>query len=218
MLSFEDIWEMLQQSASNSESIAQRPDLADEGPDSKVVEFLRILDEYRTKCEDEGNYLEAGRAHRQLETLRGQEEQRRQKAVRARQLAERQDVQLAHGMQYTDFNAAWDRYMEEYDSMAQVYIQQMTEKHALNLLEFQLEHRPPRWSKELLEWRRRQHILARQKSYNEAQRIKKIADKLEDKERKETEQQQVPHYITYGVCVCVRVWCMRSWRFNVSCI
>ena len=51
----------------------------------------------------------------QLETLRKQEEKRQQKAVRARQIAERQDVQIAHNMQYTDFNAAWDKYLEEYD-------------------------------------------------------------------------------------------------------
>merc|ERR1711871_521518 len=62
--------------------------------------------------------------------------------------------------------------MGEYDRMAQMYIQQMTECHAVNLLE----------------WRRRQHMLARQKNYAEAQRIKKIADKLEDKERKAMEQ------------------------------
>ena len=36
--------------------------LPDEGPDPKVMEFLRILDEYRLKCEAEGNYLEAERA------------------------------------------------------------------------------------------------------------------------------------------------------------
>ena len=40
--------------------------------DTKVVEFLRILDEYRIKCEDEGNYLEAERATKQLGTLRKQ--------------------------------------------------------------------------------------------------------------------------------------------------
>lgn len=158
------------------------------------MEFLRILEEYRRKCEAEGNYLEAGRAHQQLETLRKQEEKRQQKAVRARQIAERQDVQIAHNMQYTDFNAAWDKYLEEYDRMAQMYIQQMTERHAVNLLEFQrklqneMSERPPKWSRELLEWRRRQHMLARQKNYAEAQRIKKIADKLEDKERKAMEQ------------------------------
>ena len=73
--------------------------------------FLRIS-EYRVKCEEESNYLEAGRAHKQLGILRKQEEKRQQKAVRARQISERQDVQLAHNMQFSDFNAAWDSYME----------------------------------------------------------------------------------------------------------
>ncbi|KAH8082132.1 hypothetical protein JL720_8659 [Aureococcus anophagefferens] len=173
---------------------AGQPDQPGEEPDPKVLEFLRILEQYRRKCEKEGNYLEADRAHQQLEMLRKQEEKRQQKAVRARQIAERQDVQIAHNMQYTDFNAAWDKYLEEYDRMAQIYIQQMTERHATNLLEFQrklqseMAERPPKWSRELLEWRRRQHMLARQKNYAEAQRIKKIADKLEEKERRGCEQ------------------------------
>ena len=47
-----------------------------EGPDPKVLEFLRILEEYRLKCEEEGNYLEAARAEKQLNTLRKQEERR----------------------------------------------------------------------------------------------------------------------------------------------
>ncbi|KAJ1459013.1 hypothetical protein M885DRAFT_512169 [Pelagophyceae sp. CCMP2097] len=173
---------------------AGQPEQPGEEPDPKVMEFLRILEQYRRKCEGEGNYLEADRAHQQLELLRRQEEKRQQKAVRARQVAERQDVQIAHNMQYTDFNAAWDKYLEEYDRMAQIYIQQMTEKHASNLLEFQrqlqsdMAERPPKWSRELLEWRRRQHMLARSKNYVEAQRIKKIADKLEEKERLNTEE------------------------------
>lgn len=43
-----------------------------EEADPKVMEFLRILEEYRAKCETEGNYLEAGRASEQLDTLRKQ--------------------------------------------------------------------------------------------------------------------------------------------------
>lgn len=58
------------------------------------MEFLRILEEYRVKCEEGGDYLEAGRAQRQLDVLRRQETRRQQKAVRARQLCERQDVQV----------------------------------------------------------------------------------------------------------------------------
>ncbi len=167
-----------------------------EGPDPKVFEFLRILEEYRVKCEEEGNYLEAGRSHKQLQILRKQEEKRQQKAIQARQISERQDVQLAHNMQFSEFNNAWDKYMEDYDNMAQMYIQQMTERHALVLLEFQKELRnemaakPPRWSRELLEQRRKQHVCARNKQYAEAQKLKKICDKVEEKERKEMEQGQ----------------------------
>ena len=167
-----------------------------EGPDPKVIEFCRILEEYRVKCEEEGNYLEAARAFKQLGVLRKQEEKRQQKAIRARQISERQDVQLAHNMQFSDFNNAWDRYMEEYDNMAQMYIQQMTERHAIVLLDYQkqlraeLSSKPPKWSRELLEWRRRQHILARRKNYAEAQKIKKIADKAEEKERQDVEEAQ----------------------------
>jgi len=177
----------------NLESIEEIPF---EGPDPKVIEFLRILEDYRTKCEEEGNYLEAGRAFKQLSILRKQEEKRQQKAIKARQISERQDVQLAHNMQFSDFNSAWDKYLEEYDNMAQMYIQQMTERHALILLEFQktlrneLMGKPPKWSRELLESRRRQHICARNKNYAEAQKLKKVCDRIEEKERKELEEGQ----------------------------
>ena len=57
-----------------------------------MIEFLKILNEYRVKCEKEGNYMEAERATKQLETLRKQEEKRQAKSLRARQIAERQDV------------------------------------------------------------------------------------------------------------------------------
>jgi hypothetical protein len=50
-----------------------------DGSDPKVLEFLRILEEYRLKCEEEGNYMEAGRAFKQLGVLRKQEEKRQQK-------------------------------------------------------------------------------------------------------------------------------------------
>lgn len=189
LVAYDDLLFVLQSTDNHTLSVT-------EGPDPKVVEFMRILEEYRVKCEEEGNYLEAGRSHKQLQILRTQEEKRQQKAIKVRQISERQDVQLAHNMQFSDFNSAWDKYMEEYDNMAQIYIQQMTERHAIVLLEYQkqlraeLASKPPKWSKELLEWRRRQHILARGKKYSDAQKLKRIADKAENKEREDMEQAQ----------------------------
>lgn len=37
--------------------------------DSKVLDFLRLLEEYRRKCEDEGNYAEAKKAKQKFEEL-----------------------------------------------------------------------------------------------------------------------------------------------------
>lgn len=162
-----------------------------------MYEFIRILDEYRIKCEQEGNYLEAGRATQQLAQLRKQEERRQNKALRARHIAERQDVAVAHNMQFAEFNAAWDRYMAEFDQMAQMYIKQMTEKHAVKLREFQqalhqeLMQKAPKFSRELLDWRKRQTLLAKQRKYAEAQKIKRIADELEKRERLKMDEQRL---------------------------
>lgn len=167
-----------------------------EGPDPKVLQFLSILEEYRLKCEEEGNYLEASRAYKQLGVLRKQEEKRQQKVIQARHISERQDVQLAHNMQFSEFNKQWDKYLTEYDQMAQMYIQQMTERHALVLLEFQkqlrdeLQGKPPKWSRALLDQRRKQHINARNKNYALAQKLKKLSDINEEKERRALEQSQ----------------------------
>lgn len=124
-----------------------------------------------------------------MDNLRKQEMKRQLKALNARQVSERQDIQMAHNMQFAEFNEAWDKYMTEYDEMAQQYIKQMTERHAQELRNFQekmhqkMVEKPPKFSKELLEWRRRQHMLAKQKNYAEAQKIKRIADMMEAKER-----------------------------------
>ena len=162
--------------------------------DPKVIEFLRILEEYRVKCEMEGNYIEASRANKQLSILRKQEEKRQQKAIRARQILERQDVQIAHSMQFHDFNTSWDKYMEEFDVMAQNYIQQMTERHALILLDYQkslnyeLNKKPHKWSKELMDSRKKQTMYAKTKNYIEAQKLKKICDMIESKELLQIQQ------------------------------
>jgi len=139
----------------------------DEGADPRVEEFLKVLEEYRTKCEGEGNYEEAARATEQLASLRKQEEARRIKALKGRHIGERGEVAQAHVQQFADFNAAWDRYLAEYDAMATMYLRQMQERHAAKLREFQeslhaeLMRKPLKFGRELLEWRAREQMLAK---------------------------------------------------------
>lgn len=84
--------------------------------------------------------------------------------------------------------------MREFDNMAQMYIQRMNDRHSRELKELQTElkemvaNRPPKFTKELLDWRKRENVLAKAKEYSEAQRVKKIADEMEKEERIKMEE------------------------------
>ena len=73
---------------------------------------LQSTTEYRVKCEEGGNYVEAGRAQKQLGVIRLQEVKRQQKTVQSRHNLERQHVLSAHEKQFRDFDLAWNKYME----------------------------------------------------------------------------------------------------------
>ena len=118
-----------------------------------------------------------------------QEEKLREHVIRTRHLLEKRKLQEAHNKQYFDFNEDWDDYFKEYDEKAKLSMQEMCRIHEENFQAFQKElkdqilSRPPKWSRELLQWRKRQHILAGARNYAQAQKTKVISDMLEDEER-----------------------------------
>ena len=81
---------------------------------------LKLLSnsEYRIQCEEGGNYVEAGKAQKQLGVIRQQEVRRQQKIVQSRHGLEKQDIQSAHDKQFRDFDLAWKNYMEGNNSNA----------------------------------------------------------------------------------------------------
>lgn len=76
----------------------------------------------------------------------------------------------------------------------------MTVKHEQALRDYQqelneeLKKKPPKFSRELLEWRKREHMLAKQKKYGEAMKIKKIADQLEQRERGKMDEGRLGYF------------------------
>ncbi len=42
-------------------------------PDTKVLDFLRVLTDYKKKCEEEGKYVEAQRAKKKFYELQNKE-------------------------------------------------------------------------------------------------------------------------------------------------
>ena len=152
--------------------------------------FEGILEEHRRALTSKGLYLDAEKADKLLVELRCQEKRRHERKVVAKKDRDKIKVQLAQNHQYIEFNAKWDMFLKEHDKKSQAYIVETQGRQSEDLEEFrkriQLERmsQPLKWSRELLEWRKRQHMLARMKNYAEAQKIKAVSDALEDKERR----------------------------------
>lgn len=173
--------------------------------DSAVNDFLLILEEHRKNCERQGKYVEAETAKKRLEELKVHEENRRKEAMRSRQIAERLGVEEAHMLEFQQFNQVWDRKMEEYERNVEELVVNMREKHKSELLGFQQKllekQQKPKFSKDLLNLRRIEEHLARQKDYNEAHKIKLKADALEawelEKWKNQKEQEMLQREVTF---------------------
>lgn len=90
-----------------------------------------------------------------------------QEAMRSRQIAERLGVEEAHMLEFQQFNQIWDKKMAEYESHAEELVEAMKERHASELRDYQRKllgkEIRPKFSKDLLNLRKIQETLAKQK-------------------------------------------------------
>lgn len=137
--------------------------------DAAVQDFLEILEEHRKNCERQGKYVEAEIAKNRLEELKLHEENRRREAMRSRQIAERLGVEEAHMLEFQQFNLIWDKKMAEYERHAEELVEAMKERHAAELRDYQRKlmgkQIRPKFSRDLLNMRKIQETLAKQKEY-----------------------------------------------------
>jgi hypothetical protein len=87
-------------------------------------------------------------------------------------------------LEFQQFNQLWDKRMAEYEQKSADLVETMRERHAATLNDYlrQLQGEPlkrPKFSKELLNLRRIQQTLAKQKEYAEAHKVKLKGDNLE---------------------------------------
>ena len=89
--------------------------------------------------------------------------------MRSRQIAERLGVEEAHMLEFQQFNMIWDRKMGEYELHAEELVEAMKERHAAELRDYQRQlmgkQTRPKFSKDLLNLRKIQDTLAKQKEY-----------------------------------------------------
>jgi len=153
-----------------------------------IADFLEVLERHRADCENRGKYEEAELAKMRLNQLRQHEEHRRREELRSQQLAERLGVEEAHMKELQEFNEIWDRKVAEFENHAANLQSTLASRHKqehaqyLEKLRREVEPRTPRWSRDLLNLRKIQETLAKQKKYAEAGKTKTQADHLEAKE------------------------------------
>jgi len=173
-------------SAQGVRTANRTPDQREMAEEIAVNDFVKVLDEHRKACEETGKYIEADVALHRVNELRIHEENRQRQALRSRQIAERVKVEEAHMMEFQQFNAEWDRRMEEYDVKAIELEEAMKQRHADDLNEFRRKAAAaalrPKFGPELLNLRKIQATLAKQKEYAEAHKVKLKADALEARE------------------------------------
>jgi hypothetical protein len=90
--------------------------------------------------------------------------------MRSRQIAERLGVEEAHMLEFQQFNMIWDQKMAEYETHAEELVEAMKERHAAELRDYQrrlmTKQIRPKFSKDLLNLRKIQETLAKQKEYD----------------------------------------------------
>lgn len=155
----------------------------DQSEDRAVQDFLEILEDHRKNCERQGKYVEAEIAKNRLDELKLHEENRRREAMRSRQIAERLGVEEAHMLEFQQFNMFWDQKMNDYEAHAENLMKSMQERHLEEMKDLQrtlvVKQLKPKFSKDLLNLRKIQDTIAKQKNYAEAHKMKLKGDALE---------------------------------------
>lgn len=156
--------------------------------------FIRIINEYREKCTDEGKYLLAKEFMAHDKNLRQELQLQQVELVQKRYNRDKSKLVAAHEQQAKEFKESWDKFMTAVEQKAQDHTSEVEEAHKqqLVMLEQSLSkensntntNKPKKkWSKELNSLRERQILLAERQRYQEAQQVKVNADALEEKER-----------------------------------
>ena len=182
------------QSLTRSRRVGYRKSFLENGrltEDEAVLGFLRALEEHRRKCEKEGKYMEARVATKRLHDLKVHEEQKRKEEVRQRHLNERLESERAFAIEQEQHNKLWEEKVVEYEAWVGEQMERLKRLHIAKFEEFRAEAevkvpRRPQFSKELLNQKKIQDNLAKQRKYVEAEKLRDINDKVEVAEMQAT--------------------------------
>lgn len=158
----------------------------DEG-EADVEEFIEILEEHCKNCEMEGKYVEAEMAKNRIKELKEQKKQMDFDELTTRQENENIELEETHILEFNNFNQEWDKRMNSFQIHSSQLIKELEGKHVGKHEEWRskLDEKIPikfKPSSELLNLKRIQVNLAKQKEYKEAHQVQVRAQKLEKSE------------------------------------
>lgn len=158
----------------------------DEG-EADIEEFIQILEEHCKQCELGGKYVEAEMAKNRIKELKEQKKQMDLDELMTRQQNENIELEETHILEFNNFNQEWDKRMNEFQMHSSQLIKALEEKHIEQHEQYrkELEEKVPikfKPSPELLNLRKIQVSLAKQKEYKEAHQVQVRAQKLEESE------------------------------------
>eukprot|EP00771_Trimastix_marina_P000332 gnl/Trimastix_PCT/1351.p1 GENE.gnl/Trimastix_PCT/1351~~gnl/Trimastix_PCT/1351.p1 ORF type:complete len:395 (-),score=61.16 gnl/Trimastix_PCT/1351:194-1378(-) len=154
-------------------------------PEGNVEEIIEILEDHMRRCEKAGEYIQAEISRNKLHTLRKQEEQRQREVLRDRQRSERTELEEANGTMLEHFNLMWEKEIQQFEEHAKQMEETMKERNRVEYASFQRTlltetRHNPKFSRDLLNLRKIQETLAKQRDYAEAHKIKLKADSMEE--------------------------------------
>jgi Ca2+-binding EF-hand superfamily protein len=106
-------------------------------PDLKVIDFIRVLNNYKRKCLKEGKLSEVKKSKTKINELRNKEMLRQLTNMCVSHEKEVETVERAQKKQFTEFETAWDSYMMEYEEAAQKSIKKLQKQHEKELKSLQ---------------------------------------------------------------------------------
>lgn len=138
--------------------------------------------------EKAGKYDEAARVQGELEEFQQHDVNRRCVEYRSQLDAERSGMDDQHLKKLADLSAIWDRRMAEFEAHASGLQNTLAEKHReehnayFERIQRETEPRTVKWSAELLNLRKIEDALVKQKNYAEARDLKNRLVQMEAKE------------------------------------
>ena len=146
----------------------QKHDALYADPPENIEDFIKVLQEHMTKCEVEGQYVEAEMAKNRISELKIKDYENKKAELEFNQTQQRVECEEAHKKQYAEFNAQWDQDLLQTQQEDAQALGELEDKHTRELqqLKNDLENKLPltfKFSPQLLNLQRVQASHAKQK-------------------------------------------------------